>query len=446
MSQTAGGWKIVNLGAVISHRKEFIDIDDTAKYNRCRVQLHAKGIVLRDEVEGITIKTKKQQVCKAGEFLVAEIDAKVGGFGIVPPELNGAIVSSHYFLYTLNPEKIERAFLDYFVRTPFFRDQVQAQGSTNYAAIRPQQVLDYEIPLPPLSEQRRIVAKIERLEGKVEEAIGLRDDTAQSIEAFRSAAFKAIFESSKFSAANDTPVSETLSVLKQEKLELVKSKATRKPDPIPFILDEEIPFILPRQSTWIRLESICHSVNDGTHQTPTYTDCGRIFLSAQNVKPYKFIIDTHRCISQNDYETYVAKVKPEIGDILMTRVGAGIGETALIDKPIDFAIYVSLCLIKPLKSFINRNFLVHWLNSPYGVRAAKERTLGRGFSQGNLNLGFIRHLVIPFPPVEEQRRIAAALDDLQRKIDQMKDLHRKTASAYEAMLPSILDRAFRGEL
>jgi hypothetical protein len=90
----------VRLGEVIQHRKEFITIDDIATYKRPRVQLHAQGIVLRDEVPGALIKTKKQQVCHAGEFLVAEIDAKVGGFGIVPESLEGSLVSIDAFLIT----------------------------------------------------------------------------------------------------------------------------------------------------------------------------------------------------------------------------------------------------------------------------------------------------------------------------------------------------------
>jgi len=83
-------WERVKLGEVMTHRKEFITIDDLTHYKRCRVQVRAQGIVLRDKVIGADIKTKKQQVCCAGEFLVAEIDAKVGGFGLVPEELNGA--------------------------------------------------------------------------------------------------------------------------------------------------------------------------------------------------------------------------------------------------------------------------------------------------------------------------------------------------------------------
>jgi type I restriction enzyme S subunit len=72
-------WRTAQLGEAIRLRKEFVTIDDAIEYKRCRVQLHAKGVVLRDIVSGADIKTKEQQVCRAGEFLVAEIDAKVGG-------------------------------------------------------------------------------------------------------------------------------------------------------------------------------------------------------------------------------------------------------------------------------------------------------------------------------------------------------------------------------
>jgi type I restriction enzyme S subunit len=173
----------VPLGEVIDHRKEFITIDDLESYKRCRVQLHAQGIVLRDVIQGAEIRTKKQQVCRAGEFLVAEIDAKIGGFGLVPDDLDGAVVSSHYFLFQINEQRLDKRFLDFFIRTSAFRDQVSAQGSTNYAAIRPHEVLSYQIPLPSISEQRRIVARVEELAGKVEEARGLRTLTAREAEA-----------------------------------------------------------------------------------------------------------------------------------------------------------------------------------------------------------------------------------------------------------------------
>jgi len=167
---SSNGWPRVPLGNIVSHRKEFIQICETEQYKRCRVQLGARGIILRDQIMGCDIKTKKQQVCHSGEFLVAEIDAKVGGFGIVPESLEGAIVSSHYFLYTINNGRINKSFLAYYIKTPAFQEQINAQGSTNYSAIRSHQVLEYEIPLPDRKEQNRIVAKLDALSARIDEA------------------------------------------------------------------------------------------------------------------------------------------------------------------------------------------------------------------------------------------------------------------------------------
>ena len=121
---TANGWPIARLGEFLTERKEFITIDDFARYKRARVQLHGRGIALRDEIVGAEIKTKSQQVARAGEFLVPEIDAKVGGFGVVPPELDDAIVSSHYFLFQINEQKCLLAWLDRFARSGLLEDQV----------------------------------------------------------------------------------------------------------------------------------------------------------------------------------------------------------------------------------------------------------------------------------------------------------------------------------
>lgn len=186
-------WQKVRLGEVLRHRKEFITIDDLETYKRPRVQLHVQGIILRDEVPGALIKTKKQQLCCAGELLVAEIDAKVGGFGIVPLGLKGAIVSSHYFLFVPNEERLDHRFLGWFIKTPAFREQVEAQGSTNYAAIRPGDVLGYEIPLPPIAEQRRIAAQIEELAAHIHEAQTLRRQAVEKAETLADALANKLF-------------------------------------------------------------------------------------------------------------------------------------------------------------------------------------------------------------------------------------------------------------
>lgn len=175
---------IVKLSEVINQRKGFITIDDNEIYKRCRVQIQGKGVVLRDEVTGKEIKTKKQQLCKADDFLVAEIDAKVGGFGIVPQELENAIVSGHYFLFEINKFKLLPEFLGLVVTQSEFLKQVKSTGSTNYSAIRPFHVLGYKIPLPKIEDQQKIITSYY---SKIKEAERLKneaDDIEDKIEIY----------------------------------------------------------------------------------------------------------------------------------------------------------------------------------------------------------------------------------------------------------------------
>ena len=160
--------ELVELSNLLEYQKEYITINDEHEYKRCTAKLHHQGIVLRDIIKGKDIKTKKQQVCKAGQLLVAEIDAKVGGYGIVPPELEGAIVSSHYFLFNINEDKLNRLYLHYYLKTDHFFNQIKPQGTTNYASIRPRDVLKIKIPLPSLERQKEIVDKLDKFFKNIE--------------------------------------------------------------------------------------------------------------------------------------------------------------------------------------------------------------------------------------------------------------------------------------
>lgn len=171
-------YPLIKLEAVLNHRKAFITINDEVIYSRCRVQVHGRGVVLRDKISGKNIKTKRQQLCKVDDFIVAEIDAKVGGFGIVPNDLQDAIVSGHYFLFDINKTKLLPEFLGLVVKQIHFSRQVKSTGSTNYAAIRPYHVLEYQIPLPSLSIQEKIVIAYNQ---KIQQA-QLLDDEAGNLE------------------------------------------------------------------------------------------------------------------------------------------------------------------------------------------------------------------------------------------------------------------------
>lgn len=204
---------------------------------------------------------------------------------------------------------------------------------------------------------------------------------------------------------NDEPASELLKRIAQEKAQLVKDGKINKQKPLPPVNDEDKLFEIPFNWEHVYLNDICEVITDGTHQTPKYTDRGRPFISAQCVKPFKFMPENCRYVSEEDYQQYIKNRTPEINDILLARVGAGIGECAVIDVNLEFSIYVSTALIKPIKCHINSNYLCLWLNSPIGRLFSSRYTYGKGVSQGNLNLSLIRTFVISIPPYKEQNLI-----------------------------------------
>ncbi|MGB7002398.1 MAG: restriction endonuclease subunit S [Halobacteriota archaeon] len=385
----------VKLVEVLKHRKDFITIDDFALYKRCTAKLHAKGIVLRDEIEGSRLKTKKQQLCKAGDFLVAEIDAKVGGFGIVSQELEDAIVSSHYFLFEVNEEKMERLYLNFFIKTRNFQRQIQARGSTNYAAIRPKHVLDLEIPIPSLKEQKRIVARIESVLAKVEEARRLRTEAVEEAEDIFNRISGSIYEG----------LSNKLGIEK--------------------LLD------------------ISEQITDGTHKTPLYVSEGVPFLSVKDITSGKISFSNAKYITRAEHKELIKRCKPEKDDVLLTKVGTT-GYAKMIDVDREFSIFVSLCLIKLKRERALPKYIEHILNSNLIRKLSKQYT--RGVGNKNLVLKFIKEFPIPVPPISEQRRIVAYLDSLQAKVDELKRLQAETEKELEELVPSILDKAFKGEL
>ena len=332
---------------------------------------------------------------RPGRFVFNPYRINVGSIGVSSATQDG-ICSPAYVVFAPT-ERIDPAFLWFFLKSARGNQLINFHGNRGSvrSALRFDDMAEVEIPLPPVAEQRRLVARIETFDAQIQEAVTLRRRAIEETEA------------------------------------LTGRFATQ-------ILDD----ILPTA----RLEDVCPIVTDGTHQTPRYTDNGAIFLSAKNVKPFRFMPQEHRKVSIEDFRHYTANYKPRHGDVLLTRVGAGIGEAAVIDQDIEFAIYVSIALIRTDSRRLLPQFLVHWLNSPAGRASSHRETLGRGTSQGNLNLKLLRGFTIPVPPLAEQHRIVAELDSLRTEVDALKHLQAETAAELDALLPSILDRAFGAEL
>lgn len=377
-------WPLVPLGEVVTHRKEFIRIDDLSKYKRCRVQLHTQGVILRDEVDGSLIKTKTQQVCRADEFLVAEIDAKMGGFGLVPRELDGAIVSSHYFLFTPKPEKLNTAFLGYYCRTPAFRDQVTSRGTTNYAAIRPSHVLGYTIPLPSLEEQQRIVCRIDSLDSKIQEAQVLADKSNLLTNGFLNSFFHRISLN-----APKRPLNEVAPLVRR---------------PTVVQVSDEYPQVSVR------------SFGKGTFHNPP--------LRGSEI-------------------TWQKPFRVHCGDILSSNIKAWEGAIA-VAGPMDHGRFGShrYLTFVPKLELVTAQYLCFYLLSPEGLFHVGESSPGSADRNRTLSAKKLLDIRIPLPPLPMQQQF----DSLSAKVLHAREIRAKTNDALIAMLPSILDSAFKGAL
>jgi len=182
---------IVKFSEIMVENKDSIIISDVEEYKRVKVQWYGKGVILRDKILGSKLKTKNQKVTKRNQFIVAEIDAKNGSFGVIPRELENAIVSSHYFLFDLDEEKVLPEYFDYMIRFGPYEELIQpyVKGTTNYAAIRPRDVFELYLPLPRIEIQEKIAGEIrQQLEiiKNAEETIKTLQETGVSSSFFSS--------------------------------------------------------------------------------------------------------------------------------------------------------------------------------------------------------------------------------------------------------------------
>ena len=180
----------------------------------------------------------------------------------------------------------------------------------------------------------------------------------------------------------------------------------------------------------LKLNDVCDLITCGVAKRPEYVENGVPFLSSKNVKEDRFILKHYNHVSEEDFLRLTKYAKPENDDILYTRVGS-FGEAAVININIDFAIFVSLTLIKPKKDIVYSRWLMYYLNSPKIRNLAKASTSGIGVQ--NLNVGTVRKFPITLPPLETQQKVAAILDEA----DKLRQLNKELIVKYEALTQSL---------
>lgn len=385
-------WKATPLGEVMRHRKGSVTIDDTTTYKLCRVQVHRRGVVLRQELAGAAISTKKQQVCKAGDFLVAEMDAKVGGYGFVPPELDGAIVSSHYYLFEVDKKKLHPPYLEVVSQAEILQQQIVAKGSTNYSSIRPASVLEWQIPLPEDVEvQKRIANNFQVIQSKLAAVSGELTHQETLLGQLQQAILQEAIAgklTADWRAAHPQaePARQLLHRIQAEKARLIAAKQLRPEKPLPPITPEEIPFAVPKTWDWCRLGNII-SFSSGDGLTSAQMAGGEIPV-----------------FGGNGINGYHDKANIEVETIVVGRVGANCG--AVHKTPARAWVTDNAFITTFSESCIEKDFLVLLL------RFLDLNHLSYDGSQPVISGKRVYPLPTPLPPMAEQAAIVARVETL----------------------------------
>jgi type I restriction enzyme S subunit len=286
-------------------------------------------------------------------------------------------------------DKLNYKYLYFYFKSIEEKIASQGNGST-FSAITTSVLKELQIPLPPLPIQKRIAEILDAadaLKRKDQELLKKYDELAQAI----------------FIDMFGDPV-------RNEKGWEVKS-----------------------------IGEVCHYVKDGPHVSPKYTSTGIPFISVNNI--IKGSIDLSNCkfISQEDFEVYSKKGRPERNDILYTK-GGTTGFAKRVDVDYDFVQWVHVALLKFNQTRLNSLFFEYMLNSSFCYH--QSQLLTKGIANRDLVLGEIKKIKILFPPIKLQQDFEAKVLLTERGICDVAQSEKNCENLFQALT----QKAFKGEL
>ncbi len=192
-----------------------------------------------------------------------------------------------------------------------------------------------------------------------------------------------------------------------------------------------------------KLGEVC-KLTDGTHFSPKSTREGEyMYVTAKNIKRYYIDLTKITYVTEKDHKVIYQRCPVKKGDVLYIKDGATAGIAALNTIEEEFSLLSSVAVIKPLECLLN-TYLVHYMNSEIG----RNNFLGYidGVAIMRLTLIKLKNVIIPLPPLPEQRRIISRIDSLSAETKRLEEIYRKKIAGLDELKKAILDKAFKGEL
>ena len=244
---------------------------------------------------------------------------------------------------------------------------------------------------------------------------------------------------------NDEPASVLLARIRKEKERLVKEGKLKKKDlEVKPISEDEIPFEIPKSWEWCRLADYL-DVRDGTHDSPKYHSEGIPFVTSKNLDNGKIDFSTCKYISEEDHKKFSERSCVEDGDILFAMIGS-IGNPVIVKKDREFSIKNVALFKRYCVELTNIQYIYYYLQFIQN----ELKKISSGGVQSFVGLKTFREWIFPLPPLAEQHRIVAKIEDLLPKVEEygkaQETLNKLNAELPERLKKSILQEAIEGRL
>jgi type I restriction enzyme S subunit len=395
--------------------------------------------------------TSPNKIAEQGDVLIS-VRAPVGPTNICPEKscIGRGLAAIHPL------DGISSFFILYLIRA--FEKELSGKGTgTTFKAIRGNQLRSFDIPLPPLDEQSRIVCKLEELFTRLDAGIeSLRNVKAQ-LQLYRQTVLKHAFNGKlteewrkTHKYTNETGQRFLQKIRQQRRQGWEENLRVLDRDPQKFkykepLLPSEITNLpsLPIEWTYASADELSVQITDGEHVTPKRQKEGIYLLSARNVLDGRLVLDDIDYISESEYDRIKRRVKPESGDVLLTCSGS-VGRSCVVPKGLKFQMVRSVAIIKPLKEFVNGKFLSYALmsnNLQSQINRKKTQT-----AQSNIFQGKIKRLAFPLAPLPEQLEIVEKVENYFSVADIIEKNIGQSLLRSAVMRQSILKTAFEGRL
>ena len=331
--------------------------------------------------------------------------------------------------------KLDPEYIVAFLKCPYVDGVI---NSVTYGVKMPrvgtETMTELLVPIPPLSEQRRIVEKLNEVTPFTDSYAEAYVRTAELNQQFPDLLKKSILQEAvqgKLVPQNpdDEPASALLERIRAEKEQLIKAGKIKrdKHESIIFrrdnshyekrgseelCIDDDIPFDIPDNWMWTRLQNICSLIGDIDHNMPKSVpaDEGVLFLSAKDLLDDGTINFTQnvKYISRADFERLSRKALPQKHDIIYSRIGAALGKARLVETDREFLVSYSCCVVRPL--LVYPQYIRYYLESPQILlHSIKAR---QSIGVPDLGMGEIKKYLVALPPYNEQVRIVEQLEVL----------------------------------